>query len=1114
MPTLPGTESNRIVQELDDIQNLDTNAPFVPEKPAQGSIRTTEPPPETTPLVELNKPQVPEDPAPLSKPIQPPVVEPTQEEVPTITLTKRPPNVIQLELLKQQAAERQSREDQLKSFKQQAVFRGAADTRGGVAEAVSDILLDPISDVAAIVLNLLLDPASMFQEGSNGQNLGREIQHGLNGLYKAFGLEPLTAEETGLDKGIPTDGFSSLFQLPIFPGTSQESFFDLTPLIPPGEAEFGNVGTQERSRRFYEAKESATAIMLSPLFRLFKFMKPIKSGDKRKLAKIKEFLRKQGEAQSDFGKLPVPGLTRPGGVPQVAVPVDKASIRNAAIDTVAGITFAFGVTAAQEQNRGGFYEMVFGTANAAFWTGLSYRTLFSYASHLNHLASLKAGVLVTSKLKEGVLGAKGRAQTLVSKTAGEGKAQAIKNLESEGKDEAGKDLFLPGFFEALGPDLKTQNQDVINLFTAFIEENADLRTVRSALHKDLSDMVLEMARTRSANTEVTEETIGKALIALDDIIQKRIKLSMEKTAATVAKVTSELTQDEANRIGVRNIVKELEYSENTEAVLWKNLDLANLRVQSSPAVGRWEQILRETGAEQGSGLLNLGAGEGKKDLYKFLGSLKERKGSFDVVLGIRNPSSQVFISGKWSKEVSMQEVQNMRSRVQRAIREERVAPAPSDNRISKLIQVSDALLATMESLTKEQLASTPNLVKLYKAAREATHTIKKRFWTGEVGEMLRIRKGGQPRAEEQGLEAIFKGAGSTKGKAGDLAIKQILETANGGPLVKGQPLTPRGLEVAQAMEELFKIRFAYHAMRGDDVISHKAETFVRNRAEALKNFPGLKADFDEVIRTNDASILQIKRYKTLQSEVKNEKLSMAAMYSTRGPKTTFDKYVSDPDRPTASMKKDIIELVRLANQDPDGMAREGLSGSLFKWMVDRSTHSQRNNLEMPEMISGFDLKHLWDSQPIQVAAKIIFTEDDHIFMQQLLKSAEALDRGVLSHAGKAGSADLKPDKMIENILRVIVLDKFPLARGGGGSIAKQTIISKGVRDLMHKYYRNPAHAILVDAFMSKNKDLLRSLFDDILTEEDAKRAAIQFNTWLQSGLLNLGVREVREERKE
>ena len=1107
MATLPGEKSQSAAQQLDDLSNMDTDAPFHPPIPSN-VVSDKEPEPE--PIQELNR--VPEAGQPLvelNRPVVPQEAEPVAVEgrQPDIRLTKRPPNVVQLGVLKQKAQARLDRKEQFQDLKRKAVFSQEADVRGGIAEGVSDILLDPISDIAAIALNLLLDPASAFQEGSNGQNLGREIQHGLNGVYKLFGMEPLTAEETGLDKGIPTDGFSTLFKQPIFPGTSPESFFDLTPLIPPAEAEFGNVGTQERSRKFLESKEIAIATIFGPLTRLLRRLKKIAPGDTRKFAKVKEFLRKQGEAQSDFGgKLPVPGLTQPGGFPQVRLPVDKASLRSAAIDVTGGIAFAKGVTLAQEKGKGAFYEMAFGTANAAFFTGLSLRLLYTSMAQLQKLGSMRVGTA----------GAKKRAKKLLHETVGDEREKIAENLDSNGLDKDGNPVFLPGFFAALGPDLKTQNQQAINLFTAFIEENADLKTTRSALHQKLSDMMMEMVRTRADSTELTEETIKQALQALDDIIQKRIAISLEGVANDVATVTTHLTQDEAHRMGLKAIMREQELANNTEHTLWNGLHLRDIEVAPVTGMKRWEEILRETGAEEGSGLLNLASGEGKKDLYKFLGKLQEEKGSFNVVLGKWNPSTKVFKPGQWGsrKTVSMQDVQNMRSRVLRAIREERVSDVPNERRIAKLEQVEDALLKTQESLTTAQLAKTPGLLQAYQAAREATHIVKKRFGTGEIYEILRIRKGGEARAEEVGLEAIFRGAGATKGKAGDLAIKEILRDVHGGPIKKGEPLTGAALEVAQSMEELFKMRFKYHAMRDGEIVPRKAKDFVKARSEALKNFPQLKEDFDQAIRTNDASILEVKRYENVLKDIKNENISLATLYSTKGPKTTFDKYIKDPDRSEKEMMAEIADLMRLADMEPTGKARKGLNGSLMLWIINKATYAQRNNLEMPEMIAGSTIKNVWESKPIQVATKMLFDKEEQQFMQQLLESSALLDKGVLSHAGKAGSADLKPDRMIENIFRVMILDKFPLARGGGGSIAKQTIISKSARDLLHKYYKNPAHAMVIEAFLSKDKELLRELFSDIITEEDAARAAIVFNTWFQSALLNAGVREVREEQQE
>ena len=772
--TLPGEKSN--LQKLEELQQLGA----VTEKPFTGD---------------------PEGRADLFIEKGPGVL---TEDVPTEVKAPDPED-IQIQQIKDEAQLERRRDEQIKQIKLEAFYKQNDDIRGGVASVFSDIL-DLPGDITATIINGLLDPTMPFSPGSNGAQVGRHLQDALNEVYKTFGMEPLTAEETGLDKGLPTGGFTKMFEQPLFPGSAHRPF-DLTPLIPEAEPEFGNIGTQERSRYFKGARvatENAVAITLAPALSMLKNVPKLgQLGPLKTSQKVRRFLKQVGDVSTSQPQVPA-NINKEHFLS--LIPADKQAIKAAAVETAAGVALAigmdFGERAYPESTAA---QLVFGTAFASGVTLLPLRTLKGYAAQWH-----KMGVA-----KWGGPGARARAQKVLQQEAIDVKS-VLASLKlkgnkalPEGAQGPLEPAFIPGFFDAMGPALRTGDDGVINLFTAFLREAEKAAMSESALHQQMSDLIMGVMREDVSNVTITQQVLAEANLAVKDFILRRKALAEERFAIRIAESKSAVTQDEAHMLGVEIITAEQQIVDNTVDQAWTRVDLS-LPTSSSASTSTWKEVLSEVSPEEGNALLKIVDGDG--DLYKFLGDFKYTPATRDPITGVIGPGFREFIPGSWGKEITMKQSQNLRSRILRTIREEQVKLVPNNRKIDLLNKVADSLLHNMGSLDQRLLGPLPQNARLYDFALATTRTAKEQFGPHtEVGKIVRIRRGGKIGPENTALTNIFLGAGANKGAKGDHVIKSILKSLSGD---RTGPLAGKALEMQNAMEQLFRMRFTHASMNG------------------------------------------------------------------------------------------------------------------------------------------------------------------------------------------------------------------------------------------------------------------------------------------------------------
>ena len=708
--------------------------------------------------------------------------------------------------------------------------------------------------------------------------------------------------------------------------------------------------------------------------------------------------------------------------------------------------------------------------------------------------------------KIGKVGAKNRAQTVLGDKTVDPKT-ALENLTGKGLiteegELQGAPKFVPGFFDLLGPGPKTQDEGVINLFTAFIREDERLAMSESLKHQELSDLIMEVARSAVDDIPLTQQTVKQGLKGLKDVLARRIALTEERLAVQIAEIESPILQAEAHRMGLKLIMAEKKFADNTVDQAWGATDLS-VKTTTFPAMTTWEELLRRVGDAEGGNLLNLDKG-GQRDLYKLLGHLEPFQGFSVGKSGVaERVNLKRFVPGTLGKETSMRNIQDIRSRVARAIRKERLELVPDGRRIGLLEQLEDGLLASQGALDTDAMGPLTSQAMKYLYALNATRIVKAQFG-GELGEIIKIRKGGNVREASTTLENIFAGAGKTGGAKGAAIIDEIITR------MQGETNSPRAQELLAVFEELFKQRFAHFAVEGGTVNVSKARAFMKNHAQQLIKLQNIRADLEKVIETGDTTLLRVTRFKAAEKRINDHNINMSIIMTEQGPYTMFNEMVKE--KPKRLLNQQIAKVLRDVNRDPTGRAREGLKGSLLMWMINLSTHNQISNLHNPTIISGATLRRVWGIESVQVIAKKIWTKKDFARMDRVLRSADLLDEISLAKPTMGGSFDLEPNRLIENLLRIQALDRIPIgSSGGGGSLAQKSILSNFIKEQYRKFFKMHAHQMLKGAFESEDTELLEALFMDVVTPEDAKFVIGVARGWLGAALAQIGERSLNED---
>ena len=732
---------------------------------------------------------------------------------------------------------------------------------------------------------------------------------------------------------------------------------------------------------------------------------------------------------------------------------------------------------------------------AGLLSGLFYRTVWGGLTHLKD-----AGVN-----KYGSSGAIRKAQKRVQDAIAD-REKALKNLND-------LDQFIPKVMEKMTVADRSMDGGMIALQKAFIREAAEHLELEDNIRwKEIHDMLVEIAATPQSveNISYSKETINKALVALNTMMDVRISVAQTKLQKKLLEGGTKLSAQDANKIAKGLVLQERKIFDLTETQLWNALAMDTM-FPTSPIHSGFETLLREIRPESGKGLLDLSEGKGgPKALYEFIGNLKPvtRK---DVVTG-KEITEKVFIRGKWGDEIDLRAFQDLRQRVLLEKRKEQALPVPNLRKISMLVRLDEAFMHSLGGLertglygplTKESAA--------YAKALYFSRQFKTKFGQKHIHQLLKTDRHGNVVPEELTLMKIFRGpeaeTGATVVTEFEKAIANIADPVT-GETIAGTPKVVE--ELLGAMENLIKYRFYNHAVEGNVINPLRAEKFMKDNKQLFDKFPILRKDFEQALAENKTVLLREKRFNQAGKQIQDEKGSLATIYIHQSPKQAFDDlYASETPQ---TLNKELNRLIRLAKKEPTGKARDGLDGAFLQWLMNKATHTRVASLR-GEFISGMELKQIWESANVQSVAKKLLSKKKQAILEKVIRHFEALDLSRLTHAARGGVFDQMPDKLIESLGRIIFMRISPLPPTGASSIAQAQLVSTRAKELIRKHYRDPAIRYMTEAFLHNGGDMekMMVLFADINDPTKIPYIMKQMNSFAVTSTYNLGEKALEEE---
>ena len=790
------------------------------------------------------------------------------------------------------------------------------------------------------------------------------------------------------------------------------------------------------------------------------------------------------------------------GIGEMAIEHPKKTL---GIEMLASYGGAHGQLFAQKAYPGSLAaEFLFTAAAASGITLLPMRTMWSGMKHYKDVGVQRFG-------GEGALQkAKERVQAAANDP--EKALENLNNLEQFHKD----------VLSHLSTAEITMDKGMLMIQKAFLKE----ATEHTELHhidrwKQIHDILVEVASTPAADVKITKDAIEDSIKMVKALIDDRLEIAKTRIANEIMEKRriGKLSAKEANLIAREIVDREYEIARQTDKELWEQVD-KDIKISTVPIRSALKDLLEQTKAEAGDlmKLTSEGAALGDPNaIARFIGTMKETT-VFDVVLGTRR-KVRTFVPGTWGLETDLGAIQAIRHRLLLEGREIRSKPAANKYKLALLAKLDEAFLQAVGAIERKGFHGPLTAeAAAYERALAFTRQFKKQYGQPHIKKLMEVDKQGNPKViEELTLDKIFSGKGPRGAAAGAATINEFLTAIRKVEVQgrKGDPAAQQAVnEMRGAIEDVIKARFTYEAVEGGVIDTRKAKAFIKAHDHLWENevFPQIKRDLEEAIQWNDLTILKENKFNNLKKHITDPRTSLATIYIKESPNKAFDDLISSKYPTTTEIQKELKRFIYDLNKEPTGIARDGFEGSFMQWMANKAIKTKQTDLQ-GEYISGQLLKTLWDDPKVQFIAKSILKKERYKTMEQMVRSAEALDLARLTHKARGGVFDTMPNVMFERLLRYAALKYSPMPDTGRGSISADRLLSESIKDRIRKHFRDPAIDILTKAFMDGDIELMKLLFTDIISMKNKPFKAKQINAWLATALHNMGQTAINEDEE-
>ncbi|MFA7120536.1 MAG: hypothetical protein WC277_03605 [Bacilli bacterium] len=350
-------------------------------------------------------------------------------------------------------------------------------------------------------------------------------------------------------------------------------------------------------------------------------------------------------------------------------------------------------------------------------------------------------------------------------------------------------------------------------------------------------------------------------------------------------------------------------------------------------------------------------------------------------------------------------------------------------------------------------AVAPQKLESLKIALQATRDFKETFNQGVVGKVLGYDKTGAPRVD---MEAVLDSIIGKKGIQGAANISKV-------------PMTP---EIENSMKRYVTRSFADYSLDSNGVINPaKAQKWMQNNEDVLDRFTDLRTQFSDASEAQKIATQTKATMDARKKALQDPRVSVASRFiETTDLGTEIDAVfkAKNPARMTN-------ELVRQARKDPSGQAIEGVRASMVDYILEKSAKGGYNELG-EKVISGNDMMGFINKS--EGVLRQVFTPEQMGRMKRIASEYSKIQK----YVGASGRGeDIEMKDFASNALRMA--SRVVGARVGGkigagtsgGSIQAAGIMSGRAKAFMTWLTKNRAEALLHDAILSPDPQLLQAL---------------------------------------
>jgi hypothetical protein len=418
---------------------------------------------------------------------------------------------------------------------------------------------------------------------------------------------------------------------------------------------------------------------------------------------------------------------------------------------------------------------------------------------------------------------------------------------------------------------------------------------------------------------------------------------------------------------------------------------------------------------------------------------------------------------KFKMETKLQDVIDLDSEIQQAIRRESAMDAPDRVHMAYLTRISAALQRAKEAIP--DAATNASL----KDALQATKHYHETFSRGPVGQVLGHDVPGAPNVFPGDTIRHFL----SQGPGGIDAFDSLMRAASART---GQtiPMSP-SITVEGLMTRYIRQDFYDAAMPNGQFNARAAQQWMKNNASALLHFEPMRKEFEAAIASNGASGAA---RDVAKMELDALRKNRAGLFLEGDPGKLFNGAVKANDQYGAAK-----DLVRMTAEDPTGRATEGLVQMALDNMLATSIKADRTSMAL-QRVDGLRL-HQWAEQNKGVIKAL----DEAIpgtksRFDRIARTGRYLE-GFQIEPKLPGMDDKVQAFMLRDLMARVMGARFGahLATHVGGSIQTASLGSKAFASLADKLTPDQARGLIRRAMVDPD------LFEVLMTSIDKRKEA-------------------------